>query len=176
MRMRSVVSIVLLALVISAASAAEYHTKYKGDHRRGEPTEDMALVYVFRPATVGAAIKTWAFVDDELLGVCRAKGYYFALVPPGKHIFWSKAENTSAVEVEVEAGKIYYFKMHIRMGFNKAQAKLIQIDEADTEKFFAKCSFTEPTAEGRERAKEIIANRMDRAEKKAEKRKEKEGK
>ena len=50
------IAVLLLATIVQAA---EYYTKHKGDHRRVEPEEGMALIYVFRPAVVGAAIKTW---------------------------------------------------------------------------------------------------------------------
>ena len=96
-----------------------------------------------------------------------------AQVEPGKRIFWSKAENTSAMELEVAAGETYYFKQSIRMGFGKAQVKMVQIDESEAEKYFGKCSFVETTDEGRARGAEIAANREDRAKSKAAKRKEK---
>lgn len=168
--------LVLTAVLVATSSVAygaEYFTKDKTNKARGEPTEDMALVYVFRPATAGAAIKTWAFADDQFLGVSRARGYYYALVPEGKHVFWAKAENTSGVEVEVKAGETYYFQTAIRMGFNKARVKMIQIDEAETAKFFDKCGYVVPTEEGKQRAAEIGAERQDRAIASAEKRKAK---
>lgn len=175
MRKWILVLTVILVATSSMADAAEYFTKDKTNKARGEPTEDMALVYVFRPASAGAAIKTWAFADDQFLGVSRARGYYFALVPEGKHVFWAKAENTSGLEVEVKAGETYYFQTAIRMGFNKARVKMIQIDDqAEVEKFFDKCGYVVPTEEGKQRAAEIAANRQDRAITSAEKRKAKE--
>jgi hypothetical protein len=172
--MRKLIITLLLVLLAGIASvqAAEYYQKHRGDERRGEATDDMALVYVFRPATMGAAIKTWAFADDQMIGVSKAKGYYFALVPPGKHLFWGKAENTSGVEVEVKAGETYYFKTAIKMGFGKARVKMLQIDEYEARRYFVKCSFCEPTEEGRKRGAEIAANRIDAAEQNAEKRNE----
>jgi hypothetical protein len=164
---------VLAASTAMAAGAQEYYTKDKTSKSRGEPTEDMALVYVFRPATVGAAIKTWAFADDQFIGVSKSKAYYYALVPPGNHVFWAKAENTSGVELEVEAGKTYYFKTAIRMGFAKARVEMMQVDEAEAEKYFSKCGYAVPTEEGRVRAAEIAADRQDRAADNAEKKKEK---
>ena len=107
---------VLLAATGTAAFAGEYYNKDKQNPKRGEPTEDKALVYVFRPATVGSAIRTWAFADEQFLGVSKSKAYFFALVPEGKHVFWAKAENTSGVEIEVEGGKTYYFKTAIQLG------------------------------------------------------------
>jgi hypothetical protein len=168
---RVIVATILILFSLTAAVAGEFYVKHKGDKRRSEPTDEKALVYVFRPASVGAAIKTWTFADDQLIGLSKAKGYYFALVPAGTHVFWSKAENTSALELEVEGGETYYFKTGIRMGFGKARVKLVQISEEEANKLFDKCSYCEPTEEGRSRAAEIVANRRDKAEEKAEKRK-----
>lgn len=169
------VSLVLAAVLLASASqvwAGDFFTKDKVDKPRGEPDEGMALVYVFRPANIGAAIKTWAFADDQFLGVSRANAYYFAQVPPGKHVFWAKAENTSGLEVEVEAGKTYYFKTALRVGLAKARVKMVQLDAATAETLFDQCGYVVPTDEGRQRAVEIASNRQDRAERSAERRKQ----
>ncbi len=175
--MRKLILIVtaVLATSISVAHAGEYYTKDKMNKQRGAPTEDMALVYVFRPATVGAAIRTWAFADDEFIGVSKSRAYFFALITEGKHVFWAKAENTSGVELEVKAGETYYFKKAIKMGLGKARVKMVQIDEVEAEKFFDKCGYVVPTEEGRQRAAEIAAKRQDRAITSAEKKKGKKG-
>ena len=50
----------------------------------------------------------WAFVDGQFIGVTHGKNYTYALVSPGEHVFWSKAENVSAFKMNVEARKTYY--------------------------------------------------------------------
>ena len=162
----STVALCLLATLTvgTPVHAAEYYTKHdKTDQRRGEPQEGHALVYVFRPATMGAAIKTWAFVDDDLIMVSKPKAYSFAQVPAGKRLFWTKSENTSAMELDVEAGKTYYLKVKMKMGIGKARAKLLQVDEAEAQKYFQKCSYVEPSDKGLARSAEIVANRKSRA-------------
>ena len=47
MRKHSLVIPVILLLSVTAIQAAEYYQKVKKEKRRGEPTEDMALVYPF---------------------------------------------------------------------------------------------------------------------------------
>jgi len=167
MRKSIVVMVLILVSALSVVQAGEYYTKHKGDKREGEATADSGLVYVFRPAVTGAAIKTWSFADDRFLGVTRAKGYSFGLVPEGRRVIWSKAENTSAIELEVEGGRTYYFKTAIRPGLSKARVKLVQISEAEAKKYLKKCSYCEPTDAGRARAAEIAANRLNKAVKKA---------
>ena len=117
--------------------------------------------------TMGAAVKTWAFADDGLMMVSKSKAYSFAQAPEGERLFWTKSENTSAMELDVEAGKTYYLKVAIKMGLGKARARIEQIDEATAQKYFKKCSYVEPSDEGLARAAEIATNRMDRAVKKA---------
>lgn len=173
MRKLALLLTAVLTVSASAAYAGEYYNKDKTSQARGEPTEGMALVYVLRPATIGAAIRTWAFADDQFLGVSKARAYFYALVPEGKHVFWAKAENTSGVEVEVKAGETYYFKKSIRLGVGKARVKMVQIDEATAEGLFGKCDYVEATEEGRQRAAEIAANRQDRGVASAEKKKAK---
>ncbi|MDH3629250.1 MAG: DUF2846 domain-containing protein [Acidobacteriota bacterium] len=167
-------SLLVIFAVGASVQAAEYYNKFpKNDERRGEPEEGHALVYVFRPAVVAAAVKTWAFVDDDLIMVSKPKAYSFAQVPAGKRLFWTKSENTSALEMDVVAGETYYFKVAIKAGFNKARAKIVQVDAEEAKKFFDKCGYVEPSDEGLARAVEIAANRKDRAVNKAAERKKK---
>ena len=164
MRKLTIGLVVVLLSSLTMTQAAEYYTKHKGDKRRAEPKEEMALVYIFRPASMGGAIKTWSFADQQLIGVSKPRGYYFDYVSPGKRIVWAKAENTSPLEVELEAGKTYYFKTALRMGWGKARVEMLQIDEAEAETYFEKCSFCELTELGRECGAEIAANRFVRAQ------------
>lgn len=152
----------------SPALAGDYYTKYKNEDKKlGQPSEDRALVYFIRPAKMGAAIKTWAFSDDEFVGVARSSGYFFGHVPPGKRTFWAKAENVSVHDLEVEAGETYYFKLKLLPGIAKARVKLVPLDDAQAAKLLKKCGYTEPTEEGRRRAAEIVGERLDRVEQKA---------
>ena len=157
----------------SAVHAGEYFEAHK-EVRRGEPKEDQALIYFFRPAMVGAAIKSWVFVDQEVAGVFRSKSYIYTYVAPGKHTVWAAAENVSAEEIEVEAGKTYYFQVSIKMGIMKARVKLKLLPEDSAKAKLGKCKkFTTLTEAGKSRGAEIASNRFGTAKKKLEKRKEK---
>jgi len=152
----------------SIAVAGDYLDKNKKQREYAEPNEDAAIIYVVRNSSVGLAIKFWAFADDDFLGVSRGKSYFFAEVPPGRHTFWSKAENVSALDLEVKAGRTYFLKQGVRIGLGKARVKLVQIDEAEGRKLINKLPFASPTDEGRARGAEIAAKRYERvAEKQA---------
>jgi hypothetical protein len=160
---RLVIGMIVASFLAVPALAQEYMIEHKQDKQMGEPTEDMALVYILRPSQLGAAIRFWVFADEQVLGLTRGKGYTFALVPEGEHLFWAKAENTSTLEMEVVGGRTYYLKVAARMGFGKARVKLTVSDEATAEKVFKKAPYTELTEAGLARGKEIVANRIERA-------------
>ncbi len=139
--------------------------------RMAEAKDGQATIYVVRPAMVGKAIKFWAFCDDMPLGVTKGKTYTFGHVAAGKHVFWSKAENVSAFEMEVEAGKTYYLWQKARMGGMKARVKLMEATEAEGQAALKKGGkYTSLTAEGETRAKELAAEYLAIAQEKAAKR------
>ncbi len=135
---------ILLVLGLAAVFYAEptfagKYVDFTKDHPLGEIKPDKALIYALRPTSVGAAIKSFFLCDDEVLGINRGNSYFFAYVEPGKHVFWSKSENVDAVELDVEAGKIYYIQQHVRMGGFRARTKLEILDAAEGEETLAKC-------------------------------------
>lgn len=142
----------LLALVCAlpfamAATAAAEKPADEGDYvtfteagPRGEAPADRALIYVVRPTSIGFAIKSFFFVDQEILGINRGSSYFFALVEPGRRVFWSKSENVDALEVMVEAGRTYFIQQHVRMGGFRARTKLELLDDTSGAEALGKCS------------------------------------
>lgn len=77
----------------------------------GEPRADEALVYFVREGRfVGSARTMFLYADQQFLGTLDNDTYTFAYVPPGKHLFWLNWARIST-EVELEAGKEYYFSV-----------------------------------------------------------------
>ena len=165
------IAVVIVAFTLSPALAGEYFVKHTGvDRPAAAPTEDTALVYWVRPTVYGGGIKSWAFVDDQVVGTTKAAGYFFANVPAGTHIFWSKAENVSMINLEVLAGHTYYFEHDIRTGDIKAQVRQTVLTEQQGKNALAKCDYYEITEAGRQRGSEIAANRFAAVQRASERR------
>jgi hypothetical protein len=165
---RKAISPLLITLLLPTVALADDITVSK-EKRIGELTDDHAVVYFVRPGFLGKAVKIWAFVDDKAVGANKGKQYTFANVEPGKHVFWSKAENVAAVEMNVEGGKAYYIQQKPKMGGMKARVQLFVLEEAEGKAALEKCKgYTTLTAEGETRAAEIIANKFETATQKLE--------
>ncbi len=135
--------------------------------KMGEPKDGKALVYFVRPQMMGKAIKFWAFADEKPLGATKGRQFTFAYVSPGKHMFWTKAENISTLTLNVEGGKTYYLQQKSKMGGMKARVKLLEITEADAQATFKKCKYATLTAEGEQRAAELAKELLEKAKAKS---------
>jgi hypothetical protein len=162
------VSCVLLgAGVVGAGDKDDYAIREK-KVVRPEVLSDKASVYVVRPAKMGMAIRMWAFADDIALGLTKGDTYAHAYLEPGDYTFWSRAENVSAINHTVEAGKVYYFKQQVKMGGLKARVSVEFLSDAEGQEVLDKCaSFSILTDVGKVRAAEIAAEKREKADEKA---------
>ncbi len=160
----AVLGLALLA-PLPPAIAAEKDEKLP----RAEVKPDAALIYVARPAGMGFAVPMYFFANEQFLGMNHGNGYFWAYLPPGKYIFWSKAENVNAVpEMEVEAGKTYYFRQKTVPGWVKARTAVELVDSAQGEALIDDCQkHSELTDEQRKRGEEDAQQSWARAQKEA---------
>jgi len=154
----SVRSFALLAVsLFSLAAAAADISQTFEEKKMATPGPGEAAVYFVRPATMGLAINFWAFVDETPVGVTKGHTYVWATVPAGEHLIWSSSGNVSAVNVNLEAGKSYYFEQKAKMGGIRARVALEPLAEADRAAAFEKCKYSSLTAEGVAKGKELLA-------------------
>ena len=100
----------------------------KKNHPLPEQKPDKALVVVVCPplaaryAGMGNQFKLHA--NDRVIAVNRMGTYSFAYLDPGKYKLVSQSENANGFEMELEAGKDYYFLQNTFQGAWKAQTAL----------------------------------------------------
>lgn len=111
----------------------------------GDPKQDAALktftekqnvsgIYIYRNESMGASVKMDVDVDGKPLGQTAAKTYFYTEVEPGKHTVTSKSENTSSVQLDTVAGKLYYIWQEVKMGALYARTKLSIVSEEEGKK------------------------------------------
>lgn len=92
-----------------SSSSTTYAAERSKEKQFAEPAPDKALVYLIREGRfVGGGRTTFVYADDQFLGTLDNNSYTFVHVPPGKHLFWLNWATVNA-EVELEAGKTYYY-------------------------------------------------------------------
>lgn len=98
-----------IVAVCMIAPCTALAAKRSPDKQMAEPRPDQALIYLIREKRfVGGGRTMFVFSDQTFLGALDNDSYSFAYVPPGKHLLWLNWAQVNT-EIEVEAGKTYYF-------------------------------------------------------------------
>lgn len=172
-RKRFLVTLGVLACLVPAPSLVRAAKQKEVPLPRAEVQPDKALIYVARPAAMGFAVPMYFFANERFLGVNHGNGFFWAYLPPGRYLFWSKAENVNVIpEMEVEAGKTYYFKQKTVPGWVKARTAVELVDPAQGDELIDDCQrlselSDEQRARGEKHARESWARAKEEAAKAA---------
>ena len=109
------------------------------DVKQTIPPQGKALLYVVRPNRGGGILKFKFHVDGKHVGTTRARQFLYSILNPGPHLFMSKAENRSEMQLNLEAGKTYFLKQKIKLGGIKARNELILVNEIEGREMLQKC-------------------------------------
>lgn len=110
---------------INPEQLADYKTKDslridKQDRPAPEARADKAMIVVVCPPLAardsGKGNQFKLHANDKIVAVNRAGTYSFAYLDPGKYRLVSQSENANGFEMELEAGKTYYFLQNTFQG------------------------------------------------------------
>lgn len=95
--------------------------------------EDKAVIYFYRTGFGGGAIKFHVHdLEGKPVGYLGKNGDNFTIeVDPGTHQYWSRAASRNDVVLNVEAGKVYYVKGTVNMGFAVGRPVLEEVLSPD---------------------------------------------
>jgi hypothetical protein len=100
----------------------------KHNHPLPEPKLDKALVVVVCPALAarysGRGNQFKLHANDHVIAVNKQGTYSFAYLDPGKYRLFSQSENAYGFEMELEAGRSYYFLQNTFDGVLKRETSL----------------------------------------------------
>jgi hypothetical protein len=107
------------------------------------PPEGKALVYIIRYKK-GIFDKLKIICDGKYLGATKARTFLYTIVDPGHHVFHIEKYSVAEVEIDVEAGKLYFIELVWPYG-SGSRFYARQIVESDARKYLKKCKLTKHT-------------------------------
>lgn len=102
-----------------------------------------AVVYVYRDENFGFAIKVPIVINNQNVGSTVAKSYFRILLDPGSCVVECKAERDGKAAFQVEAGKVYFFRQEMKMGFLAAGCMMHLVTETEGRQAIAECQLLE---------------------------------
>jgi hypothetical protein len=73
-------------------------------------------LFVYRTATLGAAVQPAVKVNGNVIGKAKPKGFLYADLPVGSHTVETATEVTRSTTASVSAGASTYVRLNIGMG------------------------------------------------------------
>ena len=140
-----VIIICAAALVIGCATVPLASADLDAAAKTFTPPEGKANIYVARGmGYVGGAASFQIVVDGRMLGNIAPGTFYVVTCDPGSRTVAAMCQwNTAKANVDVEAGKNYFFDAGWHMGLITGQAAVSQVGEDDGKKLVQQCKRAE---------------------------------
>jgi hypothetical protein len=109
------------AFLFSAAGCVVAHSdtmaKVETPAALKAPADQAVVVFVRHTKYGGAVLFTILDENGKFLGVSQGNSHFASTLPPGHHVFITgAANNTSAIDATLAAGKIYFVEVSVRPG------------------------------------------------------------
>jgi hypothetical protein len=132
---RSWMNLSMAALLAAAMAAASAGCAATSEYMRpaqltGPPTPPpgQALVVFVRPSSFALGLRfTILSAQGQFLGDSLPASNFAIILPPGQHVFFGWAENTSALRADLAPDRTYYVEVAPKMGFGSARCHLLAI-------------------------------------------------
>ncbi|TDW95819.1 hypothetical protein [Dinghuibacter silviterrae] len=146
--MKSLLSVFLITLCVEATAQTDTTTIYL-PHKQLDstiknlaPIPGKAIVYILRPDIHGALLKYRFDVDTFMMGWLGIRSYLYTILDPGVHVFKAIMESDLKLTSTLEAGKIYFMQLDVRLSFRHPSPWFTLYKEEDARKDLRKCSLS----------------------------------
>ena len=130
-RIQAVMAAALVIGLSACATAPAGLAKKEAELKTFEAKAERAGVYIYRNESAAAFLSMQVEIDGKTVAKTGSMSFVYVDLAPGKHAITSKAENTDTLEIEVEAGKLYYVVQDPKPGNLYVRTKLRVVDEAE---------------------------------------------
>jgi len=99
-----------------------------------------ARIYVLRPSVFGKNFKMRVYDGDTKIGLTTGESYLCWERDPGVVDLRDNSENKAQIEINAEAGHVYYVLEKLHTGWVKPRSELQELSEEDGLHDLAKCT------------------------------------
>lgn len=127
------VSVALASVVMSCASTSKADSDKSESAKQFEVPAGKGVVYMYRRGRAyGAAVQYQVKIDGIEAGGSGPGTFFRWEMNPGKYTFASNSSESSAViELDVEAGNMYFIEQNGKIGLSDSRMKLDQRSEKE---------------------------------------------
>ncbi|MFC7288355.1 DUF2846 domain-containing protein [Herminiimonas glaciei] len=132
MRPKSLIFIAISLFLFGCAATVPMESATKdAELKKFVPKDNLAGIYIYRSEEDAVSIKASIEIDGDYEGDLAAGTFLYKEVSPGKHTILSKAENKDCIELNADAGRLYYLWQDMKRGVFFARSKLSIVNEKE---------------------------------------------
>ena len=132
-RLVPLTSLFLLPFFAGCAGVSAAPTEQANAARTFETYDDKGVVYLYRPGqALGAASSTQIRVNGVVAGGTGPSTFFMWKLKPGAYTFAaSTTESAATVQLNVEAGRLYFIRQTERLGLQRGgRVGMVEMDES----------------------------------------------
>ena len=125
-----VAALAALPLFAHCAQASKASSEDSAAAKEFQAPADRGVVYLYRTGRMmGAAVAIEVKVNGQAAGGTSPGSFFRWQLKPGPHTFYSSTgESSATVQVNVEAGKLYFIEQNARIGLDSGRVTMSQRD------------------------------------------------
>ena len=132
--------ILAAALTLSACASGIPFTQMQPRETAVDP--EMGRVFLYRATSIGAAVQPRITMNDEVIGVSKAQGFFYVDRPSGEYVIQTTTEVERRVSFVLDPGQTRYVKFKVGMGFFVGHVYGELVDNEVGRAEIQKCKYT----------------------------------
>jgi len=92
--------------------------------------DNLGRIYIYRTATLGAAVQPGIKVNGEVAGKAVPQGFFFVDRPAGSYEVSASTEAKRALTLNLEPGDERYVRLEVKMGFFAGHIKPVLVENS----------------------------------------------
>ena len=139
--LRALLFLLVIPLLVGCASTSKAPTDKSDNAKLFEVPADKGAVYIYRTGrVVGAAGQLLVKVNGMDAGGTGPGTFFKWELKPGTYTFASSTGEASAVvQIEVEAGEIYFIRQDARLGIDSGRVTLKEVSDSKGKSEVERC-------------------------------------
>ena len=114
MKTRKAGLLALLATVVAFAGCASGPAFEEYESQMQAVGDGKGRIYMYRPSSLGAAVKPAIRVNGDAVGTSSAKGFFYVDLPPGDYTIAASTEAKRSLDVTLDAGEEMYVRLEMK--------------------------------------------------------------
>lgn len=114
MRLKNILLPVLSLFLVACATGPKYSDMAPGFDNLDK---SQGRIYVYRPSSMGAAVRPNVKLNGEVIGEAISHGFFFVDRAPGEYTIMTSTEVDRSLSFTLEEGQTRYVRLSISIGF-----------------------------------------------------------